>query len=72
MSESSLSGVGLPASQELSSISDGSSEVTGVSVLNSVDEEKSIMFKTYLGPLVLHPRRYDLPLDIRRSGDLGM
>ena len=32
------------------------SEVTGVSGVNSIGEEKSMMFKAYRAPLPIHPR----------------
>ena len=30
------------------------------------------MFKTYRGPIPIHPRRYELPLGTCRSGDLNV
>ena len=53
---SSSSGIGPSASQVVSLIGDGACDVTGVSRQNSVGEDKTIMFKTYNGPLPIHPR----------------
>ena len=56
LSGSSSSGIGPSTSQVMSSIGDGASDVSGVSRLSSVGEDKSRMFKTYRGSLPIHPR----------------
>ena len=48
------------------------SEMNGVSAVSSVGEDKSIMLKTYRGPLPFHLRWYELPLGTFRSSDLSM
>ena len=55
-SSSSLSRIGISSSQIASSIGYGTSEVTDVSGLNSVGEDKSMMFNTYYGTLPIHLR----------------
>ena len=64
--------VGLSASQVVMSVGDSTSNVTGISSLNSVCEDKSLVFKTYRGPLPIHPRLYEFPLGSCRSGDLNV
>ena len=46
------------------------SDVTVVSGVNSVGEEKSMKFKTYRGPLLIHLSWYELPLGTCQSIDL--
>ena len=48
------------------------SEMTGVSGVKSVGEDKSMMFKAYRGPLPNHPRWYELPSISCRNDDLGV
>ena len=69
LSGSSLSEIGPSVSQVMSSIA---SKVTGVSGVNSVGKDKSMIFKTYLGPFLIHPRWYELPLGTCRGGDLSV
>ena len=69
---SSLSGIGPSISQDVSLISDGASDLTGVSSLNSIDEDKMMMFKTYIGPLPIHPRAYEFSLGTCCSRDLSV
>ena len=71
-SGSTSCGIGLSSSQVAVPVGDNTSNVTGISSFNSVGEDKSIMFKTYRGPLPIHPRRYVLPLGTFRSGDLNV
>ena len=71
LSGSSLSEIGPLASQVMSSI-DVASDVTGISGVNSVGEDNSMMFKTYRGPLPIQLHWYELPLDTCRSGNLGV
>ena len=71
LSGSSPSEIGLLASQLMSSI-DVTSYVTGGSGVNSVGEDKSMMFKAYRGPLPIHTRRYELPFGICTSGELSV
>ena len=54
------------------SIEDGASDMTGVSGLNNVGEDKSTMFRTYRGPLPVHTRWYELPFGTCHSGDLSV
>ena len=54
----------------MTSIGDGASDVTGVSGVNSIGEDKSVMFKAYLVPLYIHPCWHEFPLGTFRSGDL--
>ena len=68
LSESS-SEIGLSVSQVVLSIV---SEVTGVSGVNGVGEDKSITFKAYLAPLQIHSCWYELPVCTCRSGDLSL
>ena len=51
LSVSYSSGFSHSGSQVESSIDDGASNVTGVSGSNKVGEEKSMIFKTFSGPL---------------------
>ena len=44
--------------------------MTGVSGLNSVEEDKTMMFKTYSGPLSIHPYWSELPSGACCSADL--
>ena len=60
-SGSSSSDIRPSASQVVSSVGDGSSGLAGVSGLESVCEDRSMMFKTYSGPLPIHPRWHELP-----------
>ena len=53
------------------SISDSGGHGTKPSGLNCVGEDKSTMFLSYSGPLPIHPRWYELPLGICKSGDLS-
>ena len=69
LSGSSSSETGPSVSQVMSSLA---SEVSGFSGESSVGENKSIMFKTYRGPLPMHPRWYELPLGTCRSCDLSV
>ena len=48
------------------------SDVTGVSGLKNVGNDKSTILKIYSGPLPIHPRWYELPLGTCRSGDLSV
>ena len=66
LSGSSSSKIGTSMSQVMSSIA---SEVTGVSGINSIGEDKSMMFKTNRDPLPIHTRWYELRLGTCRSGD---
>ena len=59
LSDSSPSEIGLSVSEVISSIA---YDVTGVSGVNGVGEDKSMMFKTYRCPLPIHPRWYEFPL----------
>ena len=52
-----------------SSIGDGAFDVTGVSRLNSIGEDKSTMFKTYRGLNQIHPHWYEFPSGTCLSGD---
>ena len=52
---SSSSDIGSSASQIVSSIGDGASDMTRVSGLNSVGNEKSTMIQKYRGSLPIHP-----------------
>ena len=54
LSGSYSSGIGCSASQVVSSIGDCASNVTGVSDLIRVEENKSKMVKTYRGSLPIH------------------
>ena len=56
LSGSSLYGIGTSASQVVSSICDGGSDVAGVLGFNSIGEAKTMMFNTYCGPLLIDPR----------------
>ena len=47
-------------------------DVSGISSLNNVGEDKSIMLKSYRGYLSIHPRRYELSLGSCRSDDLSL
>ena len=49
---SSSSEIGPSVSQVMLSIA---SEVTGISGVNSIGEDKSMIFKTYRGPMPIHP-----------------
>ena len=71
LSDSSLSKIGPWASQMMSSI-DLVSDVTSVSSVHSVDEDKSKMFETCLSPLPIHLRWYESPLGTCCSGDLSV
>ena len=53
----------------MSSIGDSASDVTGVSSLNSVGEDKAVMFETYIDPLLIYPCWYELLLGTFRSRD---
>ena len=72
MSGSSSSEIGPSASQVISSIGDVASDMTDVSGLKSVGEDKSTMFKTYRGPLPIYLSWYELPFGTFRSGDLSV
>ena len=65
----SSSEIGPSVSQVMPSIV---SEVTGVSDVDSVGEDKSMMFKAYRGPLPNLSRWYELPIGTCRSGDLSL
>ena len=69
LSGSSSSEICLSVSQVISSIA---SEVTGGSGINSVSEDKLMVFKTCRGPLPIYPRWYELPLGTFRSGNLSV
>ena len=69
LSGSSSSKIGPSLSQGMLSIA---SEVIGFSGGISVGEDKSTMFKTHCGPLLIHPRWYELPLGTWRSCDLSV
>ena len=56
LSGSSSSGIGPLASLVMTSIGDGASEVTGISGVNSVGEDKLMMSKVYRAPLPDQPR----------------
>ena len=58
LSGSSLSKIDPSVTQVMSSIA---SEVIGVSGVNSIGEDKSMMIKTYRGTLLNHPGWYKLP-----------
>ena len=51
------------ALQIVLSVGVGASDVTDVSGLNSFGEYKSMVFKTYSGPLTIYPRWYEFPLE---------
>ena len=72
LSGSSLSGIGPSASQDVSSISGGASDVTGISSLDSLSEEKTKMFKTYSGLLQIYPLWYELTSGTCLCGDLDV
>ena len=57
------------ASQIVSLIGHGESEVTGASGFNSFGENKSTIFKTNRSTLAIYLCLYELPLDTCRSGD---
>ena len=71
-SGSSSTGIGPSASQIVSSVGDDASDVTGVSGLNSIGEDKSMMLKTCNGPMPIHQRWYEFPSGTCRSGDLSV
>ena len=48
------------------------SEVKGIFGINSVSEDKLMIFKAYRCPLLIHLRWYKLPLSICRGGDLSI
>ena len=56
----------------MKSIGDGASDVAGVSGVNSVGDDKSMMFIAYDDPLPIHLRKYELPLGTCRTGDLSV
>ena len=60
--------IGPSVSQVISYIA---SDVIGVDGVNSVGEDKSTMFKTYRGPLVINARLYEMPIGTCRSGDFS-
>ena len=68
LSDSSSSEIGPSVSQVISSIAP---MLIGVSGINRVGGDKSMMFKTYRGPLAIHPRWYNLSLGTCRSSDLS-
>ena len=51
---------------------DDTSDVTGISGLNSVSEDESTMFKKYRGLLPIKPRWYESPSGTCRSDDLSV
>ena len=69
LSDASSSEIGCSVSQVISFFA---SEVTCVSGMTSVGKDKLMMFKTYRGSLLIHPRWYELPLGTCRGGDLSV
>ena len=55
LSGSSSSDIGLSASQIMSSIGEGASDVNGISSSNSVGKDKTMMFKTCSDPFANLP-----------------
>ena len=72
ISLSYLSGIVPSESQVPSSISDDAYAVTAVSGLNSVGEDKTMMFKTYCGTLSILLRWYEYSLGTCHRGDLSV
>ena len=64
------SGIGSSASQVMLLIRDRASHMTGVSGLNNVDKDKTMMLKTYSDPLPIYPHLHELSSDTCRSGCL--